>query len=680
MTNKSIFPPYLPQMDDGVINTNDIEISGEIYVEILKYGNVKEGDEIRLYFGNFEPYFTLIKDPLNDFPIILSLDEKKIIDGRYLVKYTAADIVGNISFSPISWAIVDRYNQGVLPAPIFIDADSNNLITQESIELNNGTYVHIPAYSDISINEVVDIMYWTLDGNNEIVPGTQYNISHSVVQSDITDGFDILVPKAYLTIINIGKCQSRYIVNRIQQQKEWSQIGHALLNLRPIEVLPPPIFIDNVDGWLTLNEIKNGVRVRVSYSNMMLNDNVKLFIYGFDIQGQSVSGTNLSQNLIININHINNGFFDIIFPQNIAILLGIGRFDSYYVVTNSTTASSYFGTVSVDVNNNKILPPPTFTQALNGILSLDDITENNGAIIQVKYNNLMLNDAVTIHVSGKDKDNSPVLEANWKTYQNISMQNIVDGFINVIFPLNKAVSVGNEGVLSAFYSVVYTNSQGFNYSEISDVKLKMINKSDLQISLTTGAPPHDYHAIHVYPFNYGLVSGTPGASIIMSCSRPAEFDESGNSDYKVTLNESGIARFKLRSPSSGVITVDGFVESNPSIEASAVTQFKSYYDQQGKFIAWASSTNALADGIMPCSLYLMTDIENVVKRPITLVRVAVSGNAKIIGYSSQIADVFLNSDQSATIDIVDTVNENVVVTLTLPESSGSIISTNLFFK
>lgn len=129
-----------------------------------------------------------------------------------------------------------------------------------------------------------------------------------------------------------------------------------MLNLKPIEVLPPPIFIDNIDGWLTLNEVKNGVRVRASYPKIMLNDNIKLFIYGFDTQGQSVSGINLSQNEIINANHINNGYFDITFPKNIAILLGTGRFDSYYTVTNATTASSYFGTVNVDINN-KILPP-----------------------------------------------------------------------------------------------------------------------------------------------------------------------------------------------------------------------------------------------------------------------------------------------------------------------------------
>lgn len=679
MINKSIFPPYLPQMDDGVINLNDIEISGKIYVEILKYENAKEGDEIRLYFGNSEPYFILIKDPLTDFPIILSLDEKKIIDGRYLVKYTAIDIAENVSYSPISWAIIDRYNQGVLPPPIFIDANSSNVIIQESIDLNNGTHIHISAYPNISINEVIDIMYWTLDNNENIVPGTQYNISHRILQSDISDGFDILVPKAYLTIINSGKCQSRYVVNRVQRQTEWSQIGHALLNLKPIEVLPPPIFIDNIDGWLTLNEVKNGVRVRASYPKIMLNDNIKLFIYGFDTQGQSVSGINLSQNEIINANHINNGYFDIIFPKNIAILLGTGRFDSYYTVTNATTASSYFGTVNVDINN-KILPPPTFTQAINGILLLNDIIENNGAIIQVKYNNLILNDSVIIHVSGKDKDNLPILESNWKIHHNISTQNIIDGFINVTLPLNNVILVGNEGVLFAFYSVAYANSQGFNYSEVSDVKLNMIKKPDLKISLTTGAPPHDYHATHVYPFNYGVLSGTPGANIIMSCSRPAEFAESGSSDYKVTLNESGIARFKLRSPLSGVVTVDGFVQSNPSIEASAVTQFKSYYGQQGKFIAWASSTNALADGVMPCSLYLITDIESALKRPITLVRVAVSGSTKIVGYLSQIADILLNEDQSAQIDLVNTVIEDVVVILTLPESSGSIISTNVFFK
>ncbi|WP_413492391.1 hypothetical protein [Morganella psychrotolerans] len=675
-----LYPPYLPQMNDGVINIEDIQLTNKIYVEVLFYSDAQAGDEIRLKFGNLSTQFFLVTNPTTNFPIIIEYDADLISDGKYQVSYSSTDLAGNENISPISWAIVDRFNEGVLPPPIFIDADGNNQITQGSINSNNGTHVSIPAYQGISPGEDVDVFYWTLDENGQNVPGSQYYVNHTIINEDITDGFNVLVPKAYLNIISKGTCQARYVVKRNENITENSKIGTAILNLLPVETLPAPDFIDNIDGWLTSNETINGIKVRGEYPGISINDNIELFIFGFDIQGQAVPGTDLSQKLIINSSNVELGYFDITFSKNIATLVGLGRFDSYYTVTkNGIISSSYFGSVNIDVIDNKLLPPPLFTQATNDILSLDDITETNGVIIQIKYDTLAINDRVTVHVYGLDESNNHVQNATWQASHIVSSQNVSEGFIQVKLPLEKAISVGDNGQLFSNYSVQYNSSQGFDYSETSKAKLNMITKPDLQMFLTTGAPPHDYHAIHVYPFNHGIIIGSPGSSVALSCARPAEFDESGSSDYRVTLNESGIARFRLLSPSSGTIVVGGFVESNPGIEASAITQFKSYHDQQGKFIAWASSTNASADEIMPCSIYLITENESSLKRPITQVRVVVSGNAKIVGYPGQTADILLNSDHSVEIDIINSVEEKITATLTLPESSGSIISADLLF-
>ena len=681
MKVKFLLPPYLPQMKDGVINNDDILTSGKIFVEILQTSDAQIGDEIRLNFGQNRYLFFLINNPLTDFPIIFPIDEKEVEDGSYIVQYSVTDLLGNISYSPIAWAIVDRDENGVLPEPIFTDKNSNNIITIDSINQNNGTHIHVPIYDNITIGDIVTLLYWSIDINEELVNGSQYSITRTIEEQDIEKGFTILVPMAFVAIVNNGTCKAQYSVQKENINLK-SRIGSAFLNLNIDATLPAPIFIDQIDGWLTTNNITNGIRIRASYSIMTTGDEIQLFISGYNNLGEEVQGTSVSQNITITSIDILNNYFEVTFSSNIALLIGNGRLNAYYtVVQDSQKYLSHIGSVNIDVINNVILPPPIFIQANSGILHSSVIENTQGAWIRIQYEQMAIGDGVTVHVLGTDINNQEVINASWSTIETVSLSDINKGYIEVLYPYNKALLVGDNGTIQGSYSVVYANMEGFDYSNSSQVRLELeaVGIDDLHIHLTTGAPPLDYETIHVNPYNRGMVVGTPGSTIILSCTLPANFLESSSHNHSVILNEQGIARFSLYSPSSGAIIVTGYNNNIPSKEVNATTQFKNYHVPQNKFLAWASTTSIIADGVMLGSIYLKTDIEGVFKNAITTVRAKITGNAEFVGYTGQIVDILLNSDHSLEIDLINKIEETVNVTLTLPESSGSIINLDIVF-
>lgn len=681
MVAKNLVAPYLPQMKNGVITDSDIALDNKIYIEILWYQGSSIGDEIRLYFGDFLPIFKLITDPLKDFPIVIDLDADTVPDGRYLVRYTAIDFAGNVSSSPISWAIVDRKNIGNLVSPVFINANDNNEITEVSVIANHGTNIMVPVYQDMAVGESVIVIYWTLDQQGIVVPGSSYSIEHEVEVADLVNGFQVLVPASYIMLIDIGVCQDRYIVARSAGFRESSKIASALLRLRPVTTLPAPIYVDNVDGWLTVHEITQGIRLHAAYNPLVVGDNVHMQLSGFDTHGSSVPGAIDVQTYIITAIDIINGFASFVFPASLAHLVRLGRFDASYIVSNTEGSStSFMGSVQIDTIHQALLPPPIFIQAHNGELSSNDVTATMGAQLLMSYPDMAAGDMLSIIVIGTTAAGLPAEGSNWQASWLLTQENINVGHLQLIMPETNVLAVGERGVLSAYYTVRYVNSQGFSYSTISKVTLSLKQMGAFQLMLTTGAPPSDYNAVHLNPLNHGLVIGQPGNTIILSCSRPAEFFESGSTDHTVTLDEGGYAHFRLLSAQSGTVVVDGYMASNPNIESSAMTQFKAYHSGQSKFIAWGSTTNAPNDGIIPCSVYLITDKESDLRRPITYVRVTVTGSANILGYPGQIADILLNEDKSVEIDITNKVAELVSITLTLPESSGSTITETMIFR
>lgn len=378
------------------------------------------------------------------------------------------------------------------------------------------------------------------------------------------------------------------------------------------------------------------------------------------------------------------------FPMAIVVTEGINRgsHTCYYTAKDASGNQNQSTSVGVVIENVTppaiIYPSPIFLDAVNNVITQESLTENSGTHIHVNpYENITENDTVVLfwngYSSGGENVSADVL-INTVTTAELSAG------ITFLIPEDKFTKL-DKGKVSTYYEIRRNgNNTGISYSGLADVDLSGGNVSDLKMCVSTGAVNTDYTSIHVYPFNQGVIKGPAGANVALSLTgASAVFAESGTANSTVTLNIDGIARFGIWSELQGGVSVNAYEINHPDLTAQQTITFGPYTKGQGNIQYLNHSTGAPADGLTPCSVYLKTAPSSGGKlnAAITLVRVRItsaSGSAAIVGYEgSSMADILLNSDQSAEIDIVSSAAESVSVELSLPESSGSVNRLNIAF-
>ncbi|EKT61993.1 hypothetical protein [Providencia burhodogranariea] len=682
----SLIAPYLPQMRDGVINNDDLSVDNKIYVEVAKYELAAIGDEILVNFGSISSKLKVITDPTSDFPIQIDFDARIIPDGIYMVNYSATDFAGNANESPIVTAVVDRLDSGKLIPPIFSDADANNIITNQNVIINMGTHILVPAYDNIMLDDSVSVTFWILDPTtNQIVPGSSYTVNHTIIQEDIFTGFTILVPETNILLVKRGLAKARYYVTSANNPIATSQIATATLELDGSITLPGPIFIDNINGWLTTEQLIRGIRESCGYDDIQNGDTVTLYISGYKMDNTPVEGTSTSLTTTVTPVDVNNGFTLFSFLRTIAEKVYFGYLTSYYKVTRGNNIRySYYNNVKVDLKHISPLPAPIFTQAKDDVIYLSDIENNNGASIRIYYPKMAIDDNVTIYTDCTDINGEFIENSAYQDITILTQIDIMQGYYDFLCPKEKVLLAPVGGQIHASYRVRYANDEGFSYSEMADVFLESDTGGSMNVIITTNAAPYDYNIVHVYPCNYAKIFGPAGAQLSLSTSNDVVFVESGSSTHSLILNEKGEGRFRVRSARSGSALINIFQINDPSKELTIATSFGKYILGEGSIDFYNYSTNAASDGVMPCCIYLKTDaISGFTKADITKVRVAVDGDAKIVGYDStysQSATINLNDDHSCEITIINTTKELVTATITLPESSGTILRLELSFQ
>lgn len=680
--NYGLFPPYLPQMNDGIINEDDLSVDNKIYVEIAEYQLADVADEIRVNFDKISSKLKVITDPKNEFPVQMVFDANIIPDGVYKIDYSVTDFAGNISESPFTFAIVDRRDSGTLPAPIFIDADINNIINNNDVVSNFGTHILVPIYPNISIGDEVVLSFWIIDDETNLVaPGSSYTIKHLIVGQDITDGFVTLVPEINILLVKRGKAKARYQSIDANQHVETSKIATAMLELDISVSLPAPVFVDNIHGWLTSAQLSKGIRVRCIYDDMAIGDIVTLYIRGYTMDNIPINGTSANIVHTVTLFDVDDGYLLLTFLKGIAEKLNFGYFTSYYKVFRANkTRYSYFSNVKVDLEHMNPLSAPVFMQAENGVIYISDIEMDNGAIVRVSYPEMALNDTLSIYIYGTDENGHFI---NNSGYQNVVILNtgdVANQYYDFIDPKKKALLVPRNGKLHAYFTVIYADDGGFSYSEQSNV----VVDSKISDVITSNAAPYDYNVVHVRSYNYARIIGEPGTILKLSSPIYTQFVESGTNTHQVTVNPDGEGRFRLLSSHSGDVTISIVQATNPIINRSLMTHFGNYILTDGNIDFYNNSTNALSDGVMPCCIYLRTaPKDNISNVDITKVFVQVDGNAKIVGSTAiggQSTTINLNDDFSCEIQIVNTVSESISAIITLPESPGTLLILNLFFQ
>ncbi|WP_277973316.1 hypothetical protein [Pantoea agglomerans] len=361
--------------------------------------------------------------------------------------------------------------------------------------------------------------------------------------------------------------------------------------------------------------------------------------------------------------------------------LGVG---SHYVKYTSVDAAGNTGTSTgfnvniIDGEPEIIYPAPVFTDAVNGVINQTSITAGAGTHVHVApYTGIIANDTVTLFWRGMNASGH-IVDSGVDS-QVILAADITTG-ATFLIPESNLESLKDKGTVTASYQV-RRNGVVMGVSEYSKATLDLSGGSTgLSMIISTGAANTDYDAIHLYPFNQGVIKGPAGETVILSAVGDAVFDESGAGTYQPVLNESGESSFKLRSAVQSNSEISAEAMSNPGVSVQQIVRFDAYTKGNGNIQYLNYSTGAPANGVTPCSVYLKTARSSGLRAEITRVRVTVSGSAVIDGYSGQSADILLNSDNSAEIDIINSVAEIVSVELSLPESSGSINRLSLVFK
>lgn len=371
------------------------------------------------------------------------------------------------------------------------------------------------------------------------------------------------------------------------------------------------------------------------------------------------------------------------FPIVVVITGNLGT-GAHYIKYTSVDAAHNTGTstgVNVNIIDGEpeiIYPAPVFADAVNGVINQTSITASAGTHVHIApYTDIMANDTVILFWRGKNASGD-IVDSGVDS-QVILAADISTG-ATFLIPENKLESLKDKGTVTASYQV-RRNGVVMGVSEYSKATLDLSGgSSGLSMIISTGAANTDYDTIHLHPYNQGVVKGPAGATAILSVVGDAVFDETGRGIYQPVLNESGESRFKLRSVVQGTSEISAEAMSNPGVGVSQFVRFGAYTKGNGNIQYLNYSTGAPANGETPCSVYLKTAQSSGLHAEITRVRVTVSGSAVIDGYSGQSADILLNSDKSAEIDIKNTVAETVRVELSLPESSGSINRFSLVFN
>jgi hypothetical protein len=668
--------PYLPQMSDGVITQGDLESTQTIYVVIRPYTNVRVDDFIVLHFGSLPTRSFLVIDPNQEVVATFNIDAATVPDGEYLVWYEVIDAVGNLSGpSPSGWAIVNRNDNGVLDAPVFIDADGDHIIDDASVNNYKGTHVAISAYVDMAEGDTLNLLFYVTDGNGDLIDNSQYAVSHTVTASDVGTSVISLIPAPYITVPDGITCYARY---RLRQGSDAAEIvsltGEAHLSLTNPDMLPAPIFTDAIYGWLMEEQVANGIRLQAAWTGMTSGEEVMMDLSGFAADGSPVSDAGSTQTRAVTAGESTQGFMSFTFDKSAAIAVNLGRLNAWYTVNSDRT--SVAASVNVDMVHAAPLPPPQFLQAQNGQLDENSIIAAGNAEVYVTYPDMTAGDTLSVYITGKSSNGSNVPGATALLSAVITEAEIAAGGITMLIPQDNALAPAEQGTLTAQYTVDYNNNTGFAYSSPTEVILIMATASTLTLVLAVGSPIYD-DSLEINPENKGILYGPPGAEIALSCSEPAIFVDSGSNIDNVTIERDGEVRFALRSPSLGQISVLAYDEVSGE-QANASTLFNQYgFDSDAPMIqAWGVSSGSVADNVMPCSVYMV--VENNPELEHVHAEV-IQGSATLLETGESSGDIQLNPDKSITIGLVDINAENVQVRMSLPEGTGNVIDIPLHF-
>ncbi len=675
--SETLIPPRLPQMTaDGVINQQDLTQGEGVLIVIEESPNARQGDYLTAYWNGMQIGLLYIEDdPAAQLPWTLVIPASLAPDGSYQVWYSRLDEASNLIASPIVTAVVQRNDIGTLPAPDFPEADTSNTITDASIA-DGSTLVHVPAYGGMTIGDRVWVYWVGANSSGFTIPESVVTLTYTVVAADIANGFDVAVTAPYVTVINVGSATAWYTVTPADGSPAESS-DSATVNIDMTEItLPPPTFPEGNDGWIDAIEAADGTPVAIpAYTSISMGDVVTVYWQGYH-EGTQVSGTAWSTTHTVASNDLSSGF-SVIVPSGSILPVGMGSAQAWYDVAFAATAShgiSSVASVNVDTVHSTLLPPPVFPEAAgDGVIDSTEYVD--GTPIVVTYADMSVGDGVNLYWQGYEPDGiTPVPGTTWSDIHTVTAQEMTTGSFSTTVPAAFITPIGT-GKATGQYTVTFSSG---GYAESSAAQVNIMTKltNQLYLNAATGAPWRDNTSSPVVPLNTLTISGPAGAEIAISLSQNAYFNETGTSVWQSNLDQNGSAILHVFSFAPGLISISAYLTANPGITATASMMFSDYLPGTGSLTGYAISTGAAANGRSQGHIYVRSHPAE----DITYARISLNtGSATMEGYPFTVASIPLYDDGSCSVAVLDTVAETVNVTISLPQASGSAISSDIVF-
>lgn len=640
-------PPRIPASDDGVIDKTDIE--SDIVFSIINYANKKNGDFIKLYMDNNEVGDAVVSnDTLT--PVLIPIPTRLLTDGHHVVSYNSTDVAGNVSISELTHVYVDTTNDiDKLPAPSVVGTD-DGCLSNDEIDSGDGAIIRIHPSDEFKkyVGKTLSLSWDAFDKDGIPLPQASKQWEWTIDDSLATDGRMFTLDKETVLLADNGGAFVVYYIETGSERTYSNEIKFLIGNCQ------------NGGLVLTLSSDKSVViadGVDFATLTTTIKDSKGNGVSGQEIHWQSTLNTLSQEKSITN-------------AQGDALNTLSGPTQGVAVVIASLSSINLASIPINFISSTELLPPPTFTQASAGRINGKIINDDGGCNIRVLYDNMSANDVVELNVTGKHKDGSEALGAKYSDTHVMTPKDIPNGYIFTL-PVNNALSVNDQGVLHASYKV--KNEQAEYESESAEVLMVIENSNKLSCTLSTGAPIYDYEHLKVVSCNRGKIIGQPGISVSISCSEGATIIESGGPEWVTSLNQDGILYFRVSAVSAETITVNIYQVNQPMNSFTGEMQFTNFRVGENAIYAYGYNTGSVADGKMPCSLYVIGTPD------ISTIRVMLHDkNAEIIGYPNP-ADIPLNEDQAVEVDIITSVPGNISVQVSAPEASGSYIDMELTY-
>lgn len=310
-----------------------------------------------------------------------------------------------------------------------------------------------------------------------------------------------------------------------------------------------------------------------------------------------------------------------------------------------------------------VLPPPVFPQAGGkGVISYQDVKTDGGVFMHSSYPHVLTGNLVIFYWQGYDANGNFVAASSYSSPVFANDNDMIAGYVVTKIPADKVLILGEQGKGGGHY-VLYpegVHSMTYYPSLTADIILYDKIGGGMKLFTTIGAALRSDKYPDLQPKNYGVVFGPPGITIQISVSPGANIaDAQGSGSSAVSrLDENGKCTFtvyeKDTNASGGLIQVNIVQNGNLGNHVEGGMSFMPYRIAGNGISRYNYTTNAINDGKMPNSVYLIAEAG------VASLYATVTGNAKINGLDNKLLTIPVINGV-ATINIINEHAETITV-------------------